>query len=206
LFAVLRAGRPFPHYLLLFFLPVFGVVIAAAGMVGRAAWRMLSLGAVACLGVVAVVLLSRQGPVGSWIGGTQLQWRASVLSEPARVVVGLARSGDSMAVWGWEPSLYVQTGLPLGTRDSLTYGIMTPGRYQAYYLNRYATDLRKGRPRFFLDVVRNGAFAYGDRSSLGHERFPQIDEIVRSDYTFAGEFGTPGDGYRLYVLKESTPP
>ena len=206
LLAVVIPGRPYPHYMLLLLIPLTCLVLAAVVVSGAGNWRKQKtveiLGAVACLAFVINALVSRQSELRSWLDAARYRLGPSAVSEPARTIAARAMPGDVMAIWGWEPRLYVETGLPPGTRDSVTFGALAGGPYRDYYLCRYVFDMEHWRPRFFLDVVRTGAFTFNDRATSGHEQFAQLETLIRTRYTSAGEIGEPGAGYRLYQLND----
>ena len=47
--------------------------------------------------------------------------------------VSLSEPGDTLSVWGWMPSFYVETGLKPATRDTIGHYIISPGPYQDYF-------------------------------------------------------------------------
>jgi osmotically-inducible protein OsmY len=202
--AILRAGQGFPHYLLLFPGPLFLVVVAGARAVDERlrSWIVVS-GALMCCAAVMVSASLRQRPFQYWLSFAPLRRQAAPVSELGQRVLAAATPGDSMAVWGWEPRLYVETGLPPATRDAVTYGALISGPYQDYYLKRYVADIQRARPRFFVDAVQPGAFGFSDRQHYGHEQFAPLVEVLERNYRFAAELGKPGVGYRLYLLNES---
>jgi hypothetical protein len=145
--------------------------------------------------------------------------RFPVASKPALPVADFiatqARPGDCMSVWGWAPHYYVYAGVPNATREMTTVAAMpavgtlalfTAGvgdTLRAYYRQRYLGDLRRARPTFFVDAVSSSEFICQDRQTLGHETWPELARFVRDNYVKVCEQRVgPGDGNRVYLLKE----
>lgn len=75
--------------------------------------------------------------------------RLPVSAEIARV----APSADSLSVWGWIPTYYVQNALRPATRDVTTHWAIYSGPHFEYYQERYLSDLQQSRPPVFVDVL-----------------------------------------------------
>ena len=99
-----------------------------------------------------------------------------------------------MAVWGWAPELFVQTGLRPGTRDPNTHFQIQPSALQGYYRARYLADLSRRRPEFFVDAVAPNRFGYQVRALNGFETFPELARLIASEYRLVAEV----DGVRIY--------
>ncbi len=184
--AVLTPGRPLPHYL--------GFLILPLSLLLLAHWRALNPvvtwpGAAAFL---AVTLL----PLG-WIA-----WRSPSIyagqyahhryehppSQAAYFIYQQARPGDTLAMWGWYSQLYIETGLPQGTRESqTTRQLSIDPAVRSYYLGRYVRDLLERRPAWFVDAVGPRSLGYHDRSEHGHEAVPELAGIIRDRYDFVAE-------------------
>jgi len=115
---------------------------------------------------------------------------------PGRLVRGLMRPGDTLAVWGWNCDLYVVTGLPQATHEAHTERQIQPGAQRdGYYRPRYLADLERNRPAFFVDAVGPKAFGFDNRERDGHESVPALRDYIGSHYVLAGESGA----CRIYV-------
>ncbi|HET7536454.1 MAG TPA: hypothetical protein VFJ90_08375, partial [Candidatus Didemnitutus sp.] len=108
-----------------------------------------------------------------------------------------AKPGERLAMWGWQPNLYVETGMAQGTRDAHTAFLIATGSLRDYYRARYLADFRHNQPGWFVDAVGPGRFCYQDRTLSGYETFPALAAIVQSDYTFVADV----EGYRIYRRK-----
>ena len=113
----------------------------------------------------------------------------------AKTILKYASAGELMAIWGWTPTLYVDTGLIQATRDGASVWQIKPGPLQDYFVKRYAGDLLKSNASLFVDAVAPGMFFFQDRQRQGHEVFPEIANIIKNNYKFVDEVG----GVRLYL-------
>jgi hypothetical protein len=198
-YAMLAPGRPYPHYLLLLTMPL----ALAAGLIFGHLLRLGETGRLFRTGLVALLVIAG-------VGG-QIAERTLAHPDLLRLVPGpatraeivarldqLKRPGDSLAVWGWRPELYVETQLPQGVRDAHTERQMTENPQRAYFRARYLADLETNRPAFFVDAVGRGGFLYRDRAASGLESFAALDQYVVGHYQLIGEL----DSFRLYLRRD----
>jgi hypothetical protein len=115
-----------------------------------------------------------------------------------------ARPGDTMSVWGWMPSYYVDTGIAPATRDAIGHYVVSDGPYQQYFRQRHLADLERSRPAFFVDAVSDGTLLWpGWRLANAHEGFPELDAYIKDNYDLWWSIhvidgNTP---VRIYLLK-----
>lgn len=207
LYAAVGRHQLYGHYLQYVMLPVALGSIVFCGEL----WRHLArhprwLSTVPAL-VLALVIFplasirsKRADPemLGWWTahGG---EWR----SRTSLAIARLARPGDTMAVWGWMPYFHVETQLPQATREAHTYRQIEPSLMRHYYRLRYLGDLRRSRPRIFVDAVGGHNFSYGeDRKACAHESFPELRELIDRDYVLVETV----DSCRIYLRKPQAPP
>lgn len=183
---VLSPRRDFPHYFLFLAVPLtlwFGGAAAALlreplSSIGRR-WRLAVLaviGAAIPLGARAV----QRPPV--MIGLLAHDWR-NPRSDIARAILRYARPGDTLAIWGWSPTLYVETGLPQAVRDGHVQRQIEVSPQQGYFLARYLRDLERNTPPIFVDVVGPGCFPLEDRARYGHQAYPALNRYIERHYT-----------------------
>ena len=96
------------------------------------------------------------------------------------------------------PLYYVETGLRQGTREAHSERQLSAGPQQAYYLQRYYTDIVREKPAFFLDAVGLGNFGYAERDKYGHENFPPLKTIIRNNYRLVADIL----GVRIFIRND----
>jgi hypothetical protein len=126
------------------------------------------------------------------MGGSPL-----AVSEPAREILRHSKIGDCLAIWGWTPRLWVETGLWQGTRDGNTSRQIESSSQQGMFQQRYLHDLIRNTPSVFVDSVGAGNFI-ADRANNGHEQYPEIGAYIAKEYKFVREV----DAMRIYVRKD----
>lgn len=135
-----------------------------------------------------------QRPLTGYIAGWQVR-QASRIGSRLRE---LATPGDKLVVWGWAPGLHVETGLGCGVRGAQSERSINPGPLQNDYRWRYLHDLRRHRPRWFVDAVAPGQFGYQRREYYGHECWPELKALVQADYEQIAEI----DQVRIYRRRD----
>lgn len=208
--------HPFPHYLLFSVLPLSYCVATVLRFTrdaklwqGRA--RLLSLAIVAWFVVPALSLamahpspylgvvrdmIDRVGP------GPSAPLPLLHTSSQVQAIKRHAPPGTRVAIWGWMPHYYVQTQTVMATRDSHTHHQMDNGPYQAYFRDRFLSDLRTHPPPVFVDAVAPLSYGYADRASQGFETFPALASFIHDNYLLKEDV----EGVRIFVLKDPETP
>jgi hypothetical protein len=205
LYCVLRPSREVAHYLHILVIPLTtlgGLVLAGAVTEPpQSRWARLRpfvlFGLLTLLPQIHFRAISGNGYVGRLEANL-----AKPRSAAAEYIHARQQPGDTLAMWGWEPILYVETGLVQGTRESANSYLLTNWPLKEFYVDRYQRDLLRRRPAWFVDAVGPGAFVYEDRSAFGHETIAPIRDIVARDYEFLAEI----DAKRIYRLKSRPAP
>ncbi|SDU06907.1 hypothetical protein SAMN05444156_1778 [Verrucomicrobium sp. GAS474] len=188
--AALKPGTDFIHYLFFVFVPV----LVAAAWASRYAFARLDPSRQVRGLVVAVALASAPAAtffVASW--GFP-DWRPTFLAVERREqpvdnalsdeLRSLARPGDRMAVWGFDPALYVHAGIAPAARDVVTNFSIVPGRARDAHRRDYLDDLRRARPAFFVDAAAatwNPSWPAPPERSR-HTLFPELAAFVAEHY------------------------
>lgn len=196
--AIAGSGRLFAHYLgMALWLPVLPAAACCAAVFpdsgpARRGWRI--------------------GIVVAWLACTLLPQVAHVLSpstlkfvfppginhlmmdEASRLIRIQAKPGDTLSVWGWEPRVYVLTGLPQGTREAHTERLIEANPLRDFYRARFLADFNRAPPAFFVDGIVPDNFAFNDRRRHGFELWPELARIIAVDYFLLQS----ADGYRIY--------
>ena len=98
--------------------------------------------------------------------------------------------GDRVAIWGWATPLLIETGTLAGTRDVHTERQLLAGPYQAYFAERYVSDLAKYRPVLFVDALSPSV----DPALMPFRQVDAVRRAIDADYEPLGAF----DGIRIY--------
>jgi hypothetical protein len=195
LFAVSRPSTFFPHYTTLALHPI--TYLGTALLPGMAplldfkrhtrlkiAYALVSTVVVL---IVAARIFSGISAAKASIGGGQ--------SEPdsndriAGVIENLknSRRVSSIAIWGWEPGVYVLTGIPPATRDAIGHFVISRGPLQGYFRKRFVNDLRSKMPDLFIDAVAPGAFMWYWSQNDGYESDGELKDFVDKNYVEVAE-------------------
>ncbi|WP_221032767.1 hypothetical protein [Actomonas aquatica] len=201
-YAIMVPGRGFQHYALFFILPTAWLSCALLGhwldrstAPRRNALALLSL---VCV-VAALPIITRASHLyPPELGQALNNWRFPH-TQIAEVLRHLRQPQDTLSVWGWDPNLYVQSGLPPATRDVHTERHINkhPMR-EGFYLALYLQELQRYQPAFFVDAVGANAFQFSNRREEGHETVPIVRDYIAANYTYVGDFSP----WRLYLRKD----
>lgn len=193
------------HYQLLLIMPL--VLLAAVTM--ASAWRASAEAMAAksrrrilvgALGALVLAQIVARGFQGNWflarMGGAQ-----PTPDNISRTILQHAKPGDRLAIWGYRLEHYVETGLAQATSNANAASQLTPSPLQAYFVERYVSELQRSRPRFFVDSVgpSEAVISFWDRSRFAHEQYPSLAAFVANGYQLIGEV----DHARIYLRKDS---
>jgi hypothetical protein len=95
----------------------------------------------------------------------------------------------SLTVWGWNPSLYVETGIPPSTRHAVYHFLTRDTPARDFLRKTYMEDLRRSRSEVFIE---------GIQAPLGS--FPELEAFVRSNYHFWKKFETASGPVSIYLI------
>jgi hypothetical protein len=209
---IATAGKAFLHYLLLLVpaLAVFqGLAFfaskqllgtnpeAASGWPHPARWFLAASMLAVMLPVLQPVRYVRD-VAADYPAKDSLQIAAITL--PVRAAT---RPGDTMAIWGWMPSYYIETGLAPATRDVIGHYVITDGPYREFFQKRYLADLKQSRPAVFIDAISDGAYIWWSwKRADAHEGFPELAAYVDANYTlwWSVQLAERGVPVRIYLL------
>jgi hypothetical protein len=198
-FAVAKPGNSFRHYLLLLIMPLGFLLGTGLGETRRAAAARGPDPAIPAQRVAKLLLqLLLMGTAATvaaraWQGGDFLVLHERYLQDfrgpVARAIRGSAPLGSTMAVWGFSPNLFVESGMVQSTRYGCTVWQIEKNPLQSDFVNEFLMDMRKSRPQLFIDAIAPGMFYVTpiDRTRQGHEAFPAIGELIRADYALIND-------------------
>jgi hypothetical protein len=192
IFAVLRPVITYSHYEQLCLVPLVLLVAccarvligdgsAAANPRRRVGWIILAVG---LLPLPAAYFWYNDG----WriLGETWHYDQSRAFQAQAFVdstVRHFAPGAESLAVWGWTPYLYVDLGIPPGTRDA-GYASMTDGNPSEDFIRAaFLRDLEKSSPQFIVDTED---YIIGGARKTAPQSFPGLAAYLRSNYRLIG--------------------
>jgi len=190
IFAIHRAHRPFPHYLLFSIVPVTLFLGNWIGLLHRSnLWPRV---ATFLLPATFLLLLGKSS------ASVPTYYRAPIPSVPPEIHLlrRYTNPGDRMALWCWKPEYYVYTKTIMATRDPHTQRQQEPSPFQSFFRDRYLRDLTASPPPVFVDGVAPGSFSFADRATHGMESFPDLAAFIHERYSLAEEL----NGVRIFVL------
>ncbi len=202
-YTVTSTMRNYPHYL--YFLPIPLVMLSAGLLQGWRDRRLPEPAAPWRTAILWLVFLSattlpameylRQNP-HPHVGMARRWSENPPVSDLSRRILAAAAGGNGyLAVWGYNPKHYTETGLLSATRLSTSSSIFNDNDLQPFFLRTYLEDLQKNQPTVFVDAVAPGQFLLmNDRGTHGHEAVPEIRDWVRRHYQLVEEV----DGVRIY--------
>ncbi|HEY9155644.1 MAG TPA: glycosyltransferase family 39 protein, partial [Opitutaceae bacterium] len=152
---VISPGRPFLHYLL-FMVPSLGLLAGYAWAESfsskseslESAWTTIGRqrsGALFVFGWLICFLLARSLFNVPFAGFLAREWHRP-LSRPAASARRYLKDGDSIALWGWRPDVYVELQAPQAVRSAHTQREIEDTPFRPYYRVRYIADLEALHP------------------------------------------------------------
>jgi len=123
-------------------------------------------------------------------------------SELGKVVSNYTQPNEQMASWGICTGLYVETGLLRGTRDGHTAWQMSPGPFQNYLIQRFVTDMKRNKPKVFVETFTGLAFwGYSEgRPKYGIEQYPALYNHIKAHYQLVADLDEGKS--RVYIFKK----
>ncbi len=188
-YTALKPGLPAPHYLFYLLLPCAWLAAASVQCLGEGFPRLrpVLIGWILGIGLLLpLALRHHHGPPDfSVFQPTRHQPDDERLGAILRA---FAQEGDTLAVWGWAPRLFVSSRLPQGTRDgNAVRQIQISSQRDNYYRPRFIGDMQRNRPALFVDAVGPGRLVFQERAHLAHDAFGDMAAEVRAHYRFVAD-------------------
>lgn len=204
--SILTPRRAFAHYLQLMVVPWALLLSVVSGLAWQA-WRDRR----DFIGIVLLSCTLSAGSVGIIYCRAQVEHPhvgllslsdAQPIGQIGKMILLYAQPPEAVAIWGWKPKLYIETGLPQATREAVTLYEIVPGPYQCFFRERYLADLRKSSPPVFVDTTGGQSpfiSILADRKFSAHDyNFPELADFIHLSYTeVASLYGT-----RIYVRND----
>ncbi|WP_438480121.1 hypothetical protein [Oleiharenicola lentus] len=201
-FIVWAPGRDSPHYLLFFIIPTaFLLGVFYGGLITnthRSAWQRRGLiGFFLAVCVVPQIYSCYSADTQPYVGNLGSS-REYAIGPVAKTLLPLMREGDTLTVWGWACTYYVQTQLPQGTRESHTERQIVFSPEQEYFRMRFLADMEREPPVFFLDAIGEGHFRFTDRNVFAHDRWTALQTVINRHYQQIDE----KENTRIYMRRD----
>lgn len=194
-FCVLLPGTFFTHYYLFMLHPLilsFAIAISACqSNLNTRSIRNIDFAVIAFfhigVSIPAVISYSKFFEQTSY----KTQISISAVSEKLKE---LSNDETVLSAWGWAPHFHVQTLLPQATAEAHTFRQIEEGKYQAYFLDRYLTQLKQHENLLFLDATNSMESKYFKDPIYGHENYQQVALFIENNLSLI----TTINGVRIY--------
>ncbi len=193
LYAATKTGNDFGHYLNLAIYPFSllgalfiykiqknGTLVPIAGLLALAPF-MVSF----CLKAI------QHKPLNAYVSGTD---HRVPVGNVAQLILKYAQPSDRLVVWGWMCRYHVETQMPQGTAENHSERCIYPHPLRQKYYQRFLDDLKKNRPKVFVDAVGNSLWL-NDRPTQAHEAFTELKNFIGKNYHLVGE----AERTRVYI-------
>lgn len=101
---------------------------------------------------------------------------------PVKEILKYTKPGDFLAIWGWWPDGYVQTGTIQATAENHAVRGLMENSLSPLYIERYVRNLTRSRPPVFVDPVGSSYnFPFVHRSDY-FEQVPPVKEYIEKHY------------------------
>ncbi len=191
LFAVARPAYFFVHYTVFVLFPasclVTSVLWSNIPHLKQRLQSLLSLVAKSGLALIATTYIVSSALQA--FNQSQLPRASDANEKIAAVILKLKSSNgaNSLAIWGWTPGVYVDSGMPPATRDAIGHFVISKSSLQAYFRHRFVTDMRRSSPDVFVDSVVPGAFTWTWNAEDSFESDPALRDFVQQEYVLTSE-------------------
>lgn len=212
LYSIFRTGQPFGHYVHFIIFPLLLVESAFVYIFHQSSISTDSIS------IPCESLLQIQTTITTFIVFTTFlsissfsifnRYNHGVFDLKDDIVDFLKKStheGDTLAVWGWTPSLFVYSGLVPGTRDIIGHRVLTPGKHFYYFQKCFLEDITKSKPVYIIDTS-NISYCNEWPADQAHEitSSQHIKLFLDNNYTDFGTINSLGKTGKLYKLKSTS--
>jgi hypothetical protein len=204
LYAVLKPGNEFSHYLLFLLMPL---TLINACFISEIYQRALQKSSILKFGSIALLLLlimptigfllekkGVQGSLNKYISTPQTN-RQLAESGVSKEIAKYTQQGDYLTVWGWTCKYYVETGLPAGTAENHTERCIFQHQMKDVYKDRFIKDIRRSKPKVFVDAVGINSLWVTDSKTQGYQTWEELRRYIDNNYTLKATI----DDSRIFV-------
>jgi hypothetical protein len=195
-YGIVKPSTFYPHYFLLFFIPLIFVFGISMGLFQKAFNQHKIYPFISAFFISVTILLPAAYGYEKAYSVTSEFSSSGILKKEAAAefISRYAFPGEKMAIWGWKTDLYIQTGLTLGTRYGDSFHQLTKTNLQPYYISNYLLDLKSNKPKIFVDAITPRSFFFNEINDR-HENYSEIDTYIKGNYKKIGEI----DQIRIYI-------
>ncbi len=199
LYAVLKPGNEFTHYLLWLIFPVSLLnawLLSELMELGLKSQRIWALAW--CGGIILTIgfRVAQAQPLNQYPSHATLN-RQLPESLVSKTIKKYAQAGDTLVVWGWMCRYYVETQMVEGTAENHTERCIFEHSMRNEYRERFLSNIQRTKPKVFVDAVGKNNHWVTDRATQGHESFGDLGDFVKNHYLYMGMV----DETRIYVRK-----
>ena len=205
-YCIVQPSNHFTHYVLLLIVPLLFFSGILTGTLVQSLSTNIGYQKYLRLSVITLVLIS-----GIFISAARIPTQTIVISKAGinkirginkskvtRTLLKLAEPGDRLVIWGWANKYYVESGLPLGTRQATAKWVIRESRLRSVFTEIFLADMKKNKPAFFIEAVGSQHFGFKNRKTQSFLQFPKVKAVIDNHYQFYGTVS----GIRIYVSKE----
>jgi hypothetical protein len=195
-YGIVKPSNFYEHYFLLFFIPMIFLYGTIIGIFQKVFDSYKSFHLFLAFLIITTVIVPSYYCFARASSLNLLSGNSVTLKKDnaAKMIAAYAATGEKMAIWGWETDLYIQTGLTLGTRYGDSYHQLTKSDLQSYYINNYILDLKRNKPKIFVDAITPSSYFFNELRDR-HENYSIIDSYIKENYRKVGEV----DKIRIYI-------
>ncbi len=192
---IIRTGSFYPHHFLYFMLPCclfLGLFLSRI----TPSWRWIILSTQLIFATVALKRLVAHSSINVYETTVSKQ---KELSAVGRSILKYAKPGEYLVVWGWACEYYVQTQMPQGVNENHSVRSAMKHPLQTDYYQRYVRDIKRTRPKVFVDAMTPKTLWMYDPKKYGHQNYPELAQFITENYTLKEEI----EGIKIYALKQN---
>jgi hypothetical protein len=200
-FVCARPVWNFEHYQLLLVPGMTFLTAATLGAFNRDPSISPAVSSGALAAIVAFLLIQIRPAVDAFrqmtqAAGSPVSVAKVVLSQIEKVAPGT----PTILIWGWFPSLYVETDRPMPTRHSIAHFLYGNNPSREFLRATYMSDLEREPPQVIVDT--HGRSLDRVFSSDPISDFPALNDYVRAHFALVSKVVTSTGPIEIYVRRK----
>ncbi len=199
------------HLYLLFIVPILPFPAAALAKEARsrranAAWWLGTRGA----GLAAAAITIMLAPTAQW----SAVYSPALSADGAFIANGLRfRSphllqfliptvDNRLIVFGYQPGIYIDAGMPSGTRETWSENVIETRPSLETYRRRFVAEMDISHPAMFIDTVNEGNFGWRNNDEYGPHSIPELARRLERDYRIVSLQSDSPSCSRVYLRQD----